>query len=275
MNFKRIHCLLTLVVSFFLLINCAGMFLDEPEFEEYETEHFVFYYLKGSKVENDIGKIAVESEKTVKFMNKFLRINFNLKVDGYMFDTHNDVEYVRLRQSPDATIELKTGFHVCYEQYGFNYRQTALTILHETVHIAQCYLMFSKNIPIDEGHAYYTERVYYNLPDYVENNYNFIPLISLTEEAFPEIESTPPSMIFSMTVNEFQGIDISTGERDPKYRYQIAGNFIGFVASTYGMDRLNSWLYMCDRYNFAQKFYETYSITFNEVESEWKNFVLK
>jgi hypothetical protein len=133
------------------------MFLGSVEFEQYESEHFVFYFIKGSRVEKDIEEISVKSEFAVSYAEKFMQIKNDMKIDGYFFDTNDEAfsnqNFVAENMNSSGT---KTGFKIMYEDCDYRTSSASSLILHEATHLIHSYMLGLKNSSISEGYAFYT-----------------------------------------------------------------------------------------------------------------------
>jgi hypothetical protein len=270
MLFKKIKYIF-LIIILFLFGNCAAFFIDTPEFKVYETKHYVFYYLENSKVEKDIIKIGEESEKAIEWAGVTMGIDINLKMDSYFFDDGTSTCFYRLIKSlkKDSTVEISSGFHICYDRGNYDPKEISYTVLHESVHVVQIHLNNLVNYGIREGHALYIELKYmfYCKSLYYDELYILMQINNYAEAGIEDGDF--PHKIFNMTGSEFQNVDYTTITRDPGYRYYVGASFISYLVDKYGMNKLHEWFYLTNQTNFEEKFRSTYNVDFITEENEW------
>lgn len=270
MKYRKTIIIFSIVFLFFF--SCAAMFYEIIQFSIYESEHFTFFCIQGSRVEDNIKKITRLSEKAVRWTEDIFNINIDLKIDGYMFDNNSMTAYSRLIDDIDtgATVEVKAGFQFIYKDAGYDNALSSEIILHETFHVVQLGKLFLYNIGMMEGHAFYVESAYRDFGHDDSINYEnaFIFLKSQAREGL-EISDDYPHKIFSMTPAEFHKIDIGNLNRESNYRYEIGASFISYLVKEYGLNKLYKWFYKTDRYNYVANFRKAYPIDFYTAEEDW------
>lgn len=266
MSFKITGCLCG--ISLLMLITgCAALFLDVPEFKEYQSRYLTYYYLPGSKTEKDIKEIAQKSEEALEWFFDKTGITVDFTARAYIFDDADSTSLNRLlpQLGDDLTVEMDFGMHVNYEQYEYNSTIVSVTILHEFVHVVQYHRMGLFNTGIGEGHAFYLSACYSGpiKEDTFINLYRDDTLEGLKRK------NNLPTQLFAMTSNEFQRIDFVNLNRDEGYRYVITASFIAYLVAEYGMNALNKWLTDADINNFRTKFRDVYNKKIKSVENDW------
>lgn len=256
----------------FLFSSCGYFFLDNDSFTVYETPHYVFFYLEGSKIADDIEDIVVESEKSLIWASKIMNMNIDLKIDGYLFDDATKTSYYKTinTQNINATFANEYCFQYCYDRDFYKVKSAVPVILHETLHIVQASLFLMNNVGMYEGHSTYMQikyELYSNNSNYSDIDVFYNVNQKVKESLFSDKEY--PHTIFCMSNSEFQNIDSVTLLRDPKSRYEVCTSFIAYLVYKYGIDKLKDWFYKTDKYNFVANFNKIYETNFYLIEKEW------
>ncbi|HOJ64979.1 MAG TPA: hypothetical protein PLE45_11235 [Spirochaetota bacterium] len=261
------------LLLFLFLSSCALMFYNNNQFDVYESEHFTFFYLRGTECGNKIKEIADGSEFAIKIAEIIMAYKIDLKIDAYLYDDGSQIAYSKFLPSltGDATFQFRDGFQVVYNTFKEDFFLYISTILHETIHFFQTSILKLNNYGIIEGHAFYIQLKYYYYVKYnnISDDYILSELKYLIYERVVK-DKELPHKIFSLTGKEFQNINITLEDmtRDAKNRYEIGANFIAFLNKKYGTQKLMKWLENLND-NFIEKFKEVYGIDFYTVENLW------
>ncbi len=265
--------LLFLLVSL-LITNCAGLLFDTSSFDVLETNHFTFFYKPGSIVEKDLSSIVKYSELAVKWYFTYTNVSVTVKPDVYLFDEGTGGDYNRVAGLLDDSVldSNSTKGVITYYYKENNYIETSVTILHETIHVIQDYILELNSIGIAEGYTSYLALKYYFY--ILGNTYSDESIFALLSSYITddlEKYGEYPSHIFSMSLVEFNGVMITENgiERKPLKRYEISESFIVYLTMKYDISYVNNWLKQTDTINFKARFKEEFKVDFDVEEKNW------
>ena len=232
MNYKKTVYLSITLFLFFWVSGCAPLFFENYQFEIYETPHYTFFYLRDSKISKDLKDIGLNAEKALMWASKFIDIEINIKISGYLYDDYTKSSYFRTVKSVEtaSTFANEYCFQYCYDRDMFNLEYATPVILHESMHIIQASYFFTNNIGLYEGHSTYMQLKY----KFYQGNYNdsersiFNSINEIVKTSLINDKEFPHS-IFGMTNSAFQDVDSETLIRNPKKRYEICASFIAYI----------------------------------------------
>lgn len=271
---KKSIGLVLLFAVMFLLNNCAAVLFNHEPLNVYESNHFTFFYRPGSIVEKELKSIILYSELSVKWFTSYTKIPVTVKSDVYLFDKGTGGNYNRLVSGADESMldSNSTKGVITFYYKENNYIEAAVTILHETIHVIQDYILKMKNIGIAEGHASYLSLKYYF---YVadrgySDEFIFSILRAYVRDDIRKGKNMPGDL-FSMTLPEFNGFNVSSDGimRNPESNYEIAESFIVFINMTYGMEKLNTWLNGVTVSNYRENYKRVFGNDFSSDEKLW------
>lgn len=253
--------------------GCAGLFLNSETYCVLETNHYTFFYIKGSETEKEINNIAKYAEQAILWYSEYADTKVTVKPDVYLFDKGTSIGKNNiLGLIDDSMMDSHSSKGVITYYYEENnYVEASVTILHETTHVIQEYLLNLRNTGIAEGHATFIGLKYYYF--ILGSNYddkNIFDYLSSFVLSGLENGDGKPSDIFSMSLPEFNGVTILNGiSRNPGSRYEICESFIIYLTITYGINMVNEWLRDTDTSNFKETFKKTFKTTFASVQDDW------
>ncbi|MBU7044038.1 MAG: hypothetical protein HXS47_10645 [Theionarchaea archaeon] len=206
------------------------------EWESYESEHFIFYYLPQHLTTHEISRIACNQEALFIQITDILHIEFHDKITYYLYGTREDYGSIPGAYAIGTQIKFLCIF--CEDMC-----KNGLNDAHEMTH--------ALSTKIGQQHGLLSEGLAVYIEDYRIRGENLHPIIKILHH---QGRLTPLSDL----IQDFW-CDIS-------YNYDIAGSFTTFLIETYGMDRFKE-LYAKEL--AWGSFIAIYGKPLEILESEW------
>lgn len=213
--------------------------------KNYETEHYVFYYLESSTAEQDILNIATEQEACFDYICKVLNVKPRFKIKYFLCETAEDVGRVYGDNEPC------NGFSVVPDIIYAVYNKNVKCIgFHEDAHIIS-YTINRPDCPaIREGLAMYFDRKWWGI-----HNLDWCGYFLETNQYISVEELLDKERFFNV---------------DDFVSYPIMGAFTDYLIATYG---IAVYMQFYQQKNIMKAIKEVYKKTPKELNSEFVAYV--
>lgn len=223
------------------------------QWNEYESEHYVYYILDGSEAEQSIDQIQTEQEWAYQEINNRLSLNFERKLQVYIYNSRQDMG------ETDRTGKAYPEIGTIEAVYSSEAKSIGVrgTSFHELSHIVAFYEWCPVTEPLfAEGLAVWLDD-YWKDSEINTTNLFRISKIRLQEGTLPGVEK--------MMTN--------WGEIDSRYSYPAAGSFTKYLIQEYGLNSFRQLYCKARKHDFDTVFFDIYDKEFWEVESEYEAFL--
>ncbi|MBU6999081.1 MAG: hypothetical protein HXS49_12990 [Theionarchaea archaeon] len=219
-----------------LLIMTVLFPVQAVDWEEYESDHFIFYYTRGHLTADEIAAVAENQEALFVMLSGLLGVDCQEKVTYYLYGNREDFQGI-----PGAYCSGSTVTYLCV--FCVDFCKEGLNDSHELTHALANKIGFQHGL-LAEGLAIYIE-------DYImaSQNPHVIAKILHMEGRLTPLEDIMDNFWCDILFN-----------------YDISGSFTLFLIETYGMDRYKV-LYSNPLGHGA--FDEVYGKSLEDLEHEW------
>ncbi|MDR8393963.1 hypothetical protein NC796_22605 [Aliifodinibius sp. S!AR15-10] len=245
------------ILVLFFGISCTRI-VDSVEqksssWNEYESEHYIFYVREGSQAEESIEAIKVEQERAYRELNERLGLTFDRKLLVYVYESRQDFgETVRTGRAHPELGMIETI-------YGSDAKTIGMRgiSLHELSHIVAFYEWCPVTERLfSEGLAVWLDD-YWRAPSITSTDLFQISKVLLRRGQLPSVEDM---------ITQWD-------ELESQHSYPAAGAFTKFLIREYGLDSFKRLYCEARTRNFDSVFFDIYGKRFWEIEEVYHSFL--
>jgi hypothetical protein len=222
------------LLVFFVVILLSPV--HAVDWEEYESDHFIFYCTPGHLTADEMAAIAENQEALFQELSGLLGVDYQGKITYYLYGNREDFQGI-----PGAYCSGSTVTYLCI--FCVDICKGGLHDSHELTHALANTIGFQHGL-LAEGLAIYVE-------DYIMAHQNPHAIVKIL---FSEGRLTPLEDI----MEDFWC--------DVLFDYDISGSFTLFLIETYGMDM---YKVLYSKPLGYEAFEEVYGKSLDELEGEW------
>ena len=220
--------------------------------ETYESEHYIFHFKKNSQASKDILKIVETQENCYKEITQLLKMALSFKINYYLIETREEVGliYAKLKNDDDSAPCSAFTHHPDTIFCAYNEKIKCIG-MHEDTHIISYSIFRPKSAFLREGLAMFMDKVWHGISN---------------EKCVYNLLNSGYDLSLEKLFNNEYFFKINCN-----ISYPIAGAFVNFLVSNYGIDAFLNEIYYSNHSPIKQL-----NLRFQneqELTKKFKNFI--